>query len=94
MSHRNDCGSEDAQHSELAITSVNADRTVTAHLIDQNAGNSYDSLMNKTRIFWAIECWQTDSNQALTERLRYLSDQKDDLNRKCPPIPKMGVQTS
>jgi hypothetical protein len=65
-------------------TFLNPNERVAAH---QNAGNSYDSLMNRVRIFWAIECWQSDSDQALTERLRHFSEQKDDLNRKCPRIP-------
>jgi len=56
----------------------------------RNAGNKYDSLMNKTRIFWSIECWQIDSDEILTEKLKYLSEQKDNLNQSCPQIPRIA----
>jgi hypothetical protein len=70
-------------------TFLNPNERVSAHL---NAGNSYDSLMNKARIFWAIDCWREESDQVLTERLKHFSEQKDDLNRKCPQIPRWAYK--
>ncbi len=70
-------------------TFLNANERVSAHL---NAGNSYDSLMNRVRIFWAIDCWRDESEQVLTERLKHFSDQKDDLNRKCRQIPRWAYK--
>ena len=70
-------------------TFVNPNERVSAHL---NAGNSYDALLNKVRIFWAIDCWRDESDQVLTERLKHFSDQKDELNRKCPQIPNWAYR--
>lgn len=70
-------------------TFLNPNEKVSAHL---NAGNSYDSLMSQVRIFWAIDCWKGESDQVLTERLKFLSDQKDELNKKCPQIPRWAYQ--
>jgi hypothetical protein len=50
----------------------------------QSAGNKYDALMNKIRIFWSIDCWGMESDQVLTEKLKYFSEQKDNLNQTCP----------
>ena len=52
-----------------------------------NAGNHYDALMNRVRIFWNIECWQDDSDQVLTSRLNDLIREKDRLNLASPQIP-------
>lgn len=65
-------------------TFLNPNEKVSVHL---NSGNSYDSLMNKVRIFREIDCWRDESEQVLTERLKYFSEQKDELNRKSPQIP-------
>jgi hypothetical protein len=70
-------------------TFLNPNERLTAHL---NAGNSYDALMNKVRIFWAIDCWRDESEQVLTERIKHFSEQKDDLNRKCPQIPRWAYR--
>lgn len=66
------------------ITFLNPNQKSSAHL---NAGNNYDSLMNKLRIFWSIDCWRDESEQVLTERLKYFSEQKDKLNQSCPQVP-------
>ncbi len=68
-------------------TFLNPNERVSAHM---DAGNSYDALLNRVRIFWSIECWQSDSDAVLTDRLRHLSEQKDELNRRCPQIPKLA----
>lgn len=66
------------------MTFLNPNERVSAHL---NAGNNYDSLMNKTRMFWSIDCWDDESEQVLTKKLKDFSDQKDKLNQTCPQIP-------
>jgi hypothetical protein len=43
--------------------------------------------MNKVRIFWSIDCWRDESDQVLTERLKYFSEQKDKLNQSSPQPP-------
>jgi len=67
------------------MTFFNPNEKVSAHL---NAGNNYDSLMNKIRIFWSIDCWRDESEQVLTEKLKHFSEQKDKLNQSCPQIPR------
>lgn len=71
------------------VTFLNPNERVSVH---RDAGNNFDSLMNQARIFWAIDCWRTDSEQVLTERLKWLSEQKDDLNRKSPQIPRWAYR--
>ena len=46
--------------------------------------------MNRVRIFRSIDCWREESEQVLTERLKHFSEEKDDLNRKCPQIGPWG----
>jgi len=67
------------------MTFLNPNEKASVHL---NAGNNYDSLQNKIRIFWSIDCWRDESEQVLTERLKYFSEQKDKLNQSCPQIPR------
>jgi len=71
------------------MTFLNPNEKSSAHL---NAGNNYDSLMNKIRIFWSIDCWRDESEQVLTERLKYFSEQKDKLNQSCPQIPRWAYK--
>lgn len=63
------------------MTFLNPNDKVSAHFV---AGNKYDSLMNRVRIFWSIDCWREDSEQLLTERLKDFSVQKDALNQNSP----------
>jgi hypothetical protein len=49
----------------------------------RTAGNNYDSLMSKIRIFWSIDCWREDSDSLLTEKLKSYSEERDRLNRDC-----------
>lgn len=55
--------------------------------IHRKAGNNYDALMNKIRIFWSIDCWREDSEKVLTEKLRLFSEHKSKLNDECPQVP-------
>ncbi len=63
------------------MTFLNPNAKAAAH---QNTGNKYDSLMNKVRMFWSIDCWRAESEEVLTERLKYFSEQKDNLNLSSP----------
>ena len=73
------------------MTFLNPNEKVNAHV---NAGNNYDSLMNKIRMFWSIDCWRDESEQILTEKLKYFSEQKDKLNQTCPQIPRWAYNTA
>ncbi len=66
------------------MTFLNPNERSSSHM---NAGNNYDSLMNRVRIFWSIDCWRDESEQVLTEKLKHFSEQKDKLNQSCPQIP-------
>lgn len=79
------------------MTFLNPNEKASTHL---NAGNNYDALMNKIRMFWSIDCWRDESEQVLTERLKFFSEQKDRLNQSSPQIPrwaylkaKKGIQS-
>lgn len=65
------------------MTFVNPKEISNSHFL---AGNNYDSLLNKVRIFWTIDCWR-ELDEVLTERLKYFSEQKDKLNQNSPQIP-------
>jgi hypothetical protein len=73
------------------ITFLNPHEKNASHL---SAGNHYDSLMNKVRIFWSIDCWRDESEQVLTEKLKYFVEQKDRLNESCPQIPRWAFKTA
>lgn len=53
-----------------------------------NAGNNYDSLLTKVRIFWTIDCKGEDSDSVLAAKLKDFSDERDKLNRECIQVPK------
>lgn len=65
------------------MTFLNPNEKASTHL---TAGNNYDSLQNKVRMFWSIDCWREESDQVLTEKLKYFSEQKDRLNQSSPQI--------
>ena len=71
------------------MTFLNPNEKASTHL---NAGNNYDALQNKVRMFWSIDCWKEESEQVLTEKLKYLSEQKDRLNQSSPQIPRWAYQ--
>src|SRR5439155_6367340 len=62
-------------------TFLNPNEKASAHL---RCGNDYDALQNRVRIFSTIDCWQEESDQVLTERLKHFSEQKDKLNGNSP----------
>lgn len=71
------------------MTFLNPNEKSNAHF---NAGNNYDSLQNKVRMFWSIDCWREESEQVLTEKLKYFSEQKDRLNQGSPQIPRWAYK--
>ena len=46
--------------------------------------------MNKARIFYTIDCWRTEAEDVLADKLKYLSERKDELNSKCPQPPYLA----
>lgn len=64
-------------------TFLNPNKKVAEHM---NAGNRYDALLNKIRIFRTIECWEENSDQVLSERLKRHSEDKSVLNQNSPQI--------
>lgn len=65
-------------------TFLNPKERANNHL---SAGNNYDSLLTKTRIFWTINCRGENSKQVLSEKLKDLSERRDKLNRESPQVP-------
>lgn len=65
------------------VTFLNPNERYITHF---SAGNDYDSLQNKVRIFRTIECWKKETDHVLSERLKDFSDQKDKLNKGSPQI--------
>jgi hypothetical protein len=55
-----------------------------AHL---TSAHGYDKLNNEARLFWSIECWQENSDEVLTSKLRDLIERKDRMNSSSPQIP-------
>lgn len=74
------------------LTFINPNEKATIH---QNAGNNYDALLNKARIFRTIECWAENlSDQVLSERVKEISDEKNRLNRSSPHIPNSAYKAA
>lgn len=57
-----------------------------------SSGNSYDSLVSRTRVFRCIECWGGDSDRVLSTRLKDLSEERNVLNAKSPQIPEWAYR--
>ena len=70
-------------------TFLNPNEKASVHL---NSGNNYDALQSKVRIFWTIDCWEENSEQVLTNKLKDLSEQRDKLNRGCPQVPSWAYK--
>ena len=68
-------------------TFLNPRERANTHL---SSGNNYDSLLSKARIFWTIDCWQNDTDEILTQKLKSLSEERDRLNRECPQVPRFA----
>lgn len=70
-------------------TFLNPNEKAAAHL---NAGNSYEGLNARVRIFWTVECWEGQSDRALTEKLKDFAAEKEKLNRSCPQVPSWAYR--
>ena len=68
-------------------TFLNPNKKASEHL---NAGNKYDALLNRVRIFRTIECWDETSDQILSDRLKRHSEEKNALNQNSPQISWLG----
>jgi len=66
-------------------TFLNPKDRSSSHL---SAGNNYDSLLTRVRIFWTIDCRGEDSDSVLAIKIKDFSDQRDKLNRECLQVPK------
>jgi hypothetical protein len=64
-------------------TFLNPNKKASEHL---HAGNKYDALLNKVRIFRTIECWEETSDHVLSDRLKRHSEDKATLNQSCPQV--------
>ena len=63
------------------MTFLNPNQKSAAH---SKAGNGYDSLNNKIRIFRTIDCWGKDSDLVLTNKLKEFSEKQSNLNTNNP----------
>ena len=66
-----------------ATTFLHPNKKSTDHL---SAGNKYEALVNKARIFRTIECWGESSDQTLSAKLGRYSEEKATLNQASPQI--------
>jgi len=70
-------------------TFLNPNEKANSH---RNAGNKYNSLRNKARIFCHIDSCGEDSIQELTKQLKELAKQRDELNQNSPQIPRWAYE--
>src|SRR5439155_4231784 len=70
-------------------TFLNPNKKASEHL---NAGNKYDALLSKVRIFRTIECWDESSDQVLTERIKRHAEDKGNLNQTSPQISALAYR--
>jgi len=68
-------------------TFLNPNEKAAAHF---SAGNNFDALQTKARIFWTVDCRGSDSDQVLASRLKDLANERSELNRKSPQIPRLA----
>jgi hypothetical protein len=59
--------------------------------IHHSAGNRYNSLKNRARIFSEIDM-NLDTDENLLKKFRSLSTERDELNEKSPQIPKWAFR--
>ena len=66
-------------------TFLNPNEKAAAHLI---AGNNYDALCTRSRMFWTIDCWKDgNTEQVLSEKLRDLYEEKKQAKPELPTNP-------
>jgi hypothetical protein len=70
-------------------TFLNPNEKANSH---RNAGNKYNSLRNKARIFHEVDCCGEDLDQELTIQLKELAKQRDELNQSSPQISRWAFK--
>jgi hypothetical protein len=70
-------------------TFVNPNERAISH---KNAGNKYNSLRNRSRIFYSIELPSDNDTKTLAEQLKSLDEQRSKLNEESPQIPKWAFE--
>jgi len=70
-------------------TFLNPNEKAASH---RNAGNKYNSLRNRARIFGEIDSCGEDSDQEITKQLKELAKQRDELNQDSPQIPRWAYK--
>ncbi len=70
-------------------TFLNPNEKANSH---RNAGNKYNSLRNKARIFCEIDCCREDSDQEFAKQLKELAKQRNELNQNNPQIPRWAYK--
>lgn len=70
-------------------TFLNPNEKANSH---RNAGNKYNSLRNKARIFCEIDSYGEDSEQEITKQLKELAKQRDELNQNSSQIPRWAYK--
>jgi len=61
-------------------TFLNPKECSNTHLM---AGNNYDSLLTRVRIFWTIDCRREESIDILSDKLKDFAVERERLNRDC-----------
>jgi len=56
------------------------------------AGNRYNTLRDKTRQFYSVECFMKHTNEELWKMLEKLTSDKDKTNSESPPIPEWAYK--
>ena len=70
-------------------TFLNPKECSNTHL---TAGNNYDSLLTRVRIFWTIDCRREESIDILSDKLKDFAVERDRLNRDCPQPSKWAYK--
>lgn len=70
-------------------TFLNPNEKANIHL---SSGNSYNALKNKARIFCEIDSRSGDLYENIISQFRDLANQRDNLNKKSPQIPRWAFK--
>ena len=70
-------------------TFLNPKECSNTHL---TAGNNYDSLLTRVRIFWTIDCRREESIDILSDKLKDFAVERDRLNRDCSQPSKWAYE--
>ena len=70
-------------------TFLNPKECSNTHL---TAGNNYDSLLTRVRIFWTTDCRMEESTDILSDKLKDFAVERERLNRDCPQPSKWAYK--